>query len=103
MTAKRRTPHREPPPPSRRTFLKGLAMGGVVAGLGRWAESAWAQGVARRQATGVLSGTEFDLTMSETLVDFTGSPKIAHTVNGSLPAPVLRWKEGDTVTLRASN
>jgi CopA family copper-resistance protein len=51
----------------------------------------------------VLSGTDFDLEFGETLVDFTGTPKIAHTVNGSLPAPILRWKEGDTVTLRASN
>ena len=77
-------------------------MGGVVAGLGVWRDTAWAQGV-RRQETGVLSGTEFDLNFEETLVNFTGSPKIAHTVNGSLPAPILRWKEGDTVTLRASN
>jgi CopA family copper-resistance protein len=89
--------------PSRRTFVKGLAMGGVVAGLGLWRDTAWAQSAAARQATGVLSGTDFDLSLGETLVNFTGSPKIAHTVNGSLPAPILRFKEGDTVTLRASN
>ena len=78
-------------------------MGGVVAGLGLWRDSAWAQTAQARRATGVLSGTEFDLSFGETLVNFTGSPRIAHTVNGSLPAPILRWKEGDTVTLRASN
>jgi CopA family copper-resistance protein len=78
-------------------------MGGVVAGLGLWKETAWAQSAPPRQATGVLSGTDFDLNLEETLVNFTGSPKIAHTVNGSLPAPILRWKEGDTVTLRALN
>jgi CopA family copper-resistance protein len=77
-------------------------MGGVVAGLGLWKNTASAQGVPRQQ-TGVLSGSDFDLKFEETLVNFTGSPKIAHTVNGSLPAPILRWKEGDTVTLRASN
>lgn len=82
--------------------MKGLAVGGVVAGLGVWRDTAWAQG-APRQETGVLSGTDFNLNFEETLVNFTGSPKIAHTVNGSLPAPILRWKEGDTVTLRASN
>jgi CopA family copper-resistance protein len=82
--------------------VKGLAMGGVVAGVGLWRDTAWAQG-APRQATGVLSGTDFDLNIGETLVNFTGAPKIAHTVNGSLPAPVLRWKEGDTVTLRVAN
>lgn len=88
--------------PSRRTFVKGLAMGGVVAGLGLWRDAAWAQ-TAPRQQSAVLSGTEFDLTIGEQLVNFTGSPKIAHTVNGSLPAPILRWKEGDTVTLRVAN
>ena len=89
------------PRPSRRTFVKGLAAGGVVAGLGLWRDSAVAQGA--RQSTGVLSGTEFDLSLGETLVNFTGSPRIAHTVNGSLPAPILRWREGDTVTLRVRN
>jgi CopA family copper-resistance protein len=89
--------------PTRRTFVKGLAMGGVVAGLGVWRDSAWAQSAPARQPTGVLTGTSFELNLGETLVNFTGSPRIAHTVNGSLPAPILRWKEGDTVTLRASN
>jgi CopA family copper-resistance protein len=102
MTLNHRTRFSELSQPSRRTFVKGLAMGGVVAGLGLWKDIAWAQG-APRQQTGVLSGTDFDLSFEETLVNFTGSPKIAHTVNGSLPAPILRWKEGDTVTLRASN
>lgn len=28
-----------------------------------------------------------------------GSPRVAATVNGSMPAPTLRWCESDTVTL----
>jgi CopA family copper-resistance protein len=88
---------------SRRTFVKGLATGGVVAGLGLRYDTAFAQGTRQRERTGVLSGTGFDLDLGETLVNFTGSPRLARTVNGSLPAPVLRWKEGTTVTVRASN
>jgi CopA family copper-resistance protein len=88
---------------NRRTFAKGLAMGGVAAGLACWDDLAWAQDARARQAASVLAGTDFELNLGETLVNFTGSPRIAHTVNGSLPAPVLRWKEGDTVTVRASN
>ena len=77
-------------------------MGGVVACFDTWRGTAWAQpGMVRRPA--VLSGSDFDLRIAESLVNFTGSPKIAHTVNGSLPAPTLRWREGDTVTLRVSN
>ena len=87
---------------SRRTFVKGLAGGGVVVGLGLWHDSAWAQTEAARRG-GSLSGADFDLRIGESLVNFTGAAKVAHTVNGALPAPTLRWKEGDTVTLRVTN
>jgi CopA family copper-resistance protein len=87
---------------SRRTFVKGLAAGGVVATFGSWRDSAWAQPAsARRHAS--LSGTDFDLRVGESLVNFTGAARVAHTVNGALPAPTLRWREGDTVTLRVTN
>ena len=88
--------------PSRRTFVKGLAVGGAAAGLGLWRPSALASTHVGRQPP-TLSGTEFDLTISETLMNFTGSPRVAVTVNDSVPAPTLRWREGDTVTLRVTN
>ena len=87
--------------PSRRTFVKGLAAGGVVATFGLWRAPAWAQTPSPQPES--LSGTEFDLRIGEQLVNFTGSPRVAHTVNGSLPAPTLRWREGDTVTMRVAN
>ena len=40
---------------------------------------------------------------AKTPMDFTGSPRVAVTVNGSVPAPTLRWREGDTVTVRVAN
>jgi CopA family copper-resistance protein len=87
---------------SRRTFVKGLAAGGAATALGLWHTSAFAQGNAAARWT-TLSGTEFDLRIGETPMNVTGSPKVAFTVNGSVPAPTLRWKEGDTVTLRVAN
>ena len=36
-------------------------------------------------------------------MNLTGQPGIATAVNGRLPAPLLRWREGDTITLRVSN
>jgi CopA family copper-resistance protein len=77
-------------------------MGGAVAGLGLWKPSAWAA-VPGRQQVAVLSGTDFDLRIAETPMNFTGSPRMAVTVNGTIPAPALRWREGDTVTLRVAN
>ncbi|HSF15031.1 MAG TPA: copper resistance system multicopper oxidase [Vicinamibacteria bacterium] len=91
----------EAPSRSRRTFMKGLAMGGAVAGLGLW-PSLGSAADARREPD-VLTGTDFDLTIGETPVNFTGSPRIAFSVNGTIPAPTLRWREGDTVTLRVAN
>ena len=44
---------------SRRTFVKGLAVGGAVAGLGLWRTSALAQDIPSTTWT-TLSGTDFD-------------------------------------------
>lgn len=90
------------PRPTRRTFVKGLAIGGAAAGLGVWPGPAWAQ-TGSRQLTSELSGTSFDLRIGETAANLTGRDRIALTVNGSLPAPTLRWREGDEVTLRVAN
>ena len=88
--------------PSRRTFVKGLAVGGAAASLGLIRHTAWAQPPGRVNPT-VLSGTEFDLRIGETTVNITGKERTALTINGSLPGPLLRWREGDTVKLRVSN
>lgn len=86
---------------SRRTFVKSLAAGGAVAGLGLWRQPVWAL-TSPGQPT-VLSGTEFDLTIDSMSVDFTGKRRTAMAINGSIPGPLLRWREGDTVTLRVRN
>ncbi len=88
----------------RRRFVQGLAAGGVLLGLSPYARAVGAQST--RTSTGsaqILVGTEFNLEIGESPVNFTGNPRIATTVNGSLPAPTLRWREGDTVTIRVKN
>ena len=86
---------------SRRTFVKGLAVGGAAAGLGQWRTSAFAQGNTPSRWGSVRHRVRSANWRSAD--DFTGSPRVAITVNGSLPAPTLRWREGDTVTLRVAN
>ena len=88
---------------SRRTFVKGLAAGGAVAASGLWRETPLFADRLSPQPTRELRGTEFDLQIGETPVNFTGRPRLAYTVNGSLPGPILRWREGDEVTLRVRN
>jgi len=88
----------------RRRFVQGLAAGGVLLGLSPFARTAWAQSDdTRTGAPAVLTGTEFNLEIGETPVNFTGNPQMATTINGSLPGPTLRWREGDTVTIRVTN
>lgn len=102
----RRSPILVAPSPglSRRRFVQGLAAGGVLAGLSTPALRAFAQQVpATRGSSPVLRGNEFDLVIAESPVNFTGQPGVATTINGSLPAPTLRWREGETVTIRVTN
>ncbi len=89
----------------RRRFVQGLAAGGVAAGFGLKLPSLFAAEAAPGQTgqTPVLRGTRFDLSISETPMNFTGYTRPAITVNRSVPAPILRWREGDTVTLRVAN
>ncbi|WP_247269297.1 MULTISPECIES: copper resistance system multicopper oxidase [Pseudomonas] len=86
---------------SRRTFVKGLAASGLLGGLGLWRAPVWA--LTPPGQINELSGSEFELFIGETPVNFTGRPRTAMTINGSLPGPLLRWREGDTVTLRVRN
>ena len=87
---------------SRRNFVQGLALGGVAAGTGLWRAPAHAQ-YAAAPAVPTLTGKQFDLSIGASRVNFTGRPRPAITVNGSLPAPILRWREGDDVSLRVHN
>jgi CopA family copper-resistance protein len=84
----------------RRRFVQGLALGGVAAALDLRTGLSSAQGAVVPQ---VLGGATFDLAIGELPVDFTGHRRIATVVNGQLPAPLLRWRQGDTVTLRVRN
>ncbi|NVZ99643.1 copper resistance system multicopper oxidase [Pseudomonas gingeri] len=86
---------------SRRTFVKGLTSGGILGGLGLWRTPVWA--ITSPGQPGVLSGTEFDLFIAESQVNITGVARTAMTINGGLPGPLLRWREGETVTLRVKN
>ena len=85
-------------PVTRRRFVQGIAAAGVLAGAGLPLRRALADTHAP-----LLSGTRFDLEIGDAPVNITGRQATATVVNGSLPAPILRWHEGDTVTLAVTN
>ncbi|MAD47248.1 MAG: copper resistance protein CopA [Oceanospirillaceae bacterium] len=94
--------HFELPRLNRRRFVQGLAAGGILAGMPSLGRAASA-GHTQHGTAPVLSGKTIDLVIDETLVNFTGNIRRATSINGSIPAPTLRLREGDTVTIRVTN
>nr|WP_161828401.1 copper resistance system multicopper oxidase [Steroidobacter agaridevorans] len=92
------SPRARRPQLSRRSFLQAAGAGLFVLGANRGAD-VWAQS----QTQTVLTGSHFDLQIGEAPFNFTGHKRIGTVVNGQIPGPLLRWREGDTVTLRVSN
>lgn len=45
----------------------------------------------------------YDLTVADTMVNFTGKHRMAIAVNGSIPAPTLNFTQGDTAVIRVHN
>ncbi|MCH8227059.1 MAG: copper resistance system multicopper oxidase [Proteobacteria bacterium] len=87
---------------NRRQFVQGLAMGGAIAGFGL--KSACLNAATRGSGNPyVLTGNHFRLSIGYRPVNFTGKERIATAVNGSVPAPVLRWKEGEEISLAVTN
>lgn len=101
MNKQTRQPAAAPTDAGRRRFVQGIAGGGLLAGLGLWPSLPLMAAAGHRP--GELSGTDFALEIGRAPVNITGRPQVGTVVNGTLPAPLLRWREGDTVTLRVRN
>lgn len=86
---------------TRRQFVTGASVGAAVMGFGMAPSLSLAD--PRSTSPAVLQGNRFDLSINYQAVNFTGRQTIATSVNHSVPAPTLRWKEGESVTLRVKN
>jgi CopA family copper-resistance protein len=88
-------------PVSRRRFIQGVAAAGLAALVEGRFNQAGAETIGHSPA--ILTGTHFDLAIEPHEVDFTGRRRKAIKINGSLPGPTLKWREGDTVTVAVTN
>jgi CopA family copper-resistance protein len=88
---------------SRRRFVQGLA-GSAVAASGIFPARSLSQAYSATGASAtVLAGSEFHLEIDQREVNITGARRRATLVNGQLPGPILRWKEGDQVSVHVTN
>ncbi|NRB42101.1 MAG: copper resistance system multicopper oxidase, partial [Pseudomonadales bacterium] len=86
---------------NRRQFVTGLGLGGAMLGLGLGSNNVFSAPKHGLQTT--LRGSNFNLSIAQQLVNFTGKLRTATTVNDSLPGPILRFKEGENITINVAN
>lgn len=88
---------------TRRHLLRTAAAGGLFAAssalLPAWARSA----AAGNKGIFEVSGNAFDLTVGRSAVEIGGRSGHAITINGTLPGPLIRFREGEKVTLKVNN
>jgi FtsP/CotA-like multicopper oxidase with cupredoxin domain len=80
---------------SRRRFVHGLGGSALLLSCGAKLFGA--------STTRELVGPHFDLSIDSLPVNYTGIARRAVAVNGQVPAPLLRMRQGDEVTIRVTN
>ncbi|MGE7197471.1 copper resistance system multicopper oxidase [Brevundimonas naejangsanensis] len=88
----------------RRSLLRGAVLGGGVLSLQGFLP-AWAQtgSPGLRADYPTLTGGSIDLTVGQSPFTVNGRTAAATTINGQLPAPLLRLREGQNVRLAVTN
>ncbi len=88
----------------RRSFIGVAAAGGATAALAPWFP-AWAQPVSRGITDPIptVSGAEISLRIARQTVRVDGKVSRAIAINGTVPAPLIRLREGQNVRLAVTN
>ncbi|TEU30740.1 copper resistance system multicopper oxidase [Alkanindiges illinoisensis] len=90
--------------PSRRQFIQGIGISTLLASnisLGKSLKNP--ENLLSPNQPNELTGNVFDLHVGYQAVNFSGKARIATTVNHGMPGPLLRMREGDTVSIRVHN
>ena len=89
---------------TRRHVIKSAAALSLLDAFGSSNAAAYAQAKHDRSVElRVDESNPADLVIERTPVEFGGRTGSAVTVNGTVPGPILRFREGETVTLRVTN
>ena len=94
---------------SRRQFVRGIALTSVSAAVASYLPSSFAAEQMKKMLENsnpdvpILQGKQFEIVITEEMVNITGTPTKATLYNKSIAGPTLVWQEGDTVTIKVTN
>ena len=88
---------------ARRRFLHASSAAALATAFRGIAPAFADSGRAPQQVLRVGGDRVGDIVIDRTWIDFGGKLGHAVTMNGSVPGPILRFREGETVTLRVTN
>lgn len=81
----------------RQTLHSLLGVGAMAAMPGAWAQ------VRAVELGATAVSRAYDLTVAETMLNVTGKAARGITINGTMPGPVLRFREGEEVVVKVKN
>ena len=90
-------------PNARRRFIQSTAALGLLDAFGALAPAYGQTGRGPGSELRVGGANVADLVIDRTPVEFGGRTGSAVTINGTIPGPILRFREGETATLRVTN
>ena len=88
---------------SRRRFVKGTGAGAIALSAGSLATASRQEALKNRLGPSTIHSNHVTLNCAPLPVNFTGKNRLATAINGSVPAPTLRFKEGQMITIDVNN
>ncbi|MDE7539501.1 copper resistance system multicopper oxidase [Gluconobacter sphaericus] len=86
---------------TRRRFVTGIGAGGLLVSLPRSSHA-----FSSKASSGIIPpmpSDRWDLKIGHTRISLDGKTIHAPTAGGTVPGPILRWKQGDTVSINVTN
>lgn len=86
---------------TRRRFVTGLGAGGLLASVPRTSQASSTK--ASSGLIPLMPSDRWDLKIGHTRISLDGKTMHAPTAGGTVPGPILRFKQGDTVSINVTN
>ncbi|GBR67272.1 copper oxidase [Gluconobacter kanchanaburiensis NBRC 103587] len=91
---------------TRRRFVTGIGAGSLLAALPRTSHALSSTAVPLRASSGIIPphpSDRWDMKVGHTRISLDGKTMHAPTVGSTVPGPILRFRQGDTVSINVTN